>query len=241
MNPKLKIRYCSNPNCSCKKRGRHGKYTHDNGDRLTRIKKLTLITAIILLLATAFLTARVVHTRELDNERLNLKIDLVQQATQRQIERLQIDKVNDQSDLKAKDDKIKQIQSDSDSQINALKSQLQSKAAAQVKLAAAVLQTHPTASVPAACEQYRGLVAQYNWPVDTMLAIAYAESGCSAAAVSPPNYDGLRDYGLFQIHGEPIMDAQANVARAYQKYVTQGLTAWSTYSSGKYLAYLTFV
>lgn len=93
-------------------------------------------------------------------------------------------------------------------------------------------------STPSSCAGYRALVSQYNWPVDTMLAIMQAESGCRADAVSPPNSDGLRDYGLFQIHGEAIMDPAANVARAYGKYTSQGLRAWTTWTSGAYLKYL---
>lgn len=88
------------------------------------------------------------------------------------------------------------------------------------------------------CAAYRGLVAQYAWPVNTMMAIMQAESGCRANAISPLNYDGLSDYGLFQIHGEYILDPAANIARAYGKYTSQGLHAWSTYTNGAYLRYL---
>lgn len=93
------------------------------------------------------------------------------------------------------------------------------------------------------CAQYLPLVEQYNWNARIATAIMQAESTdpagpCDPNAVSPLNYDGLRDYGLFQIHGEPIMRPAANVARAYQKYLSQGWQAWSTYNSGKYQQYL---
>lgn len=88
-----------------------------------------------------------------------------------------------------------------------------------------------------ACDRYRDYFAEYNWNARLMMAICQAESGGDSNAVSPLNYDGLRDYGLMQIHGEAIFDPAANIARAYQKYASQGLRAWSTYTNGKYLAY----
>ena len=125
-----------------------------------------------------------------------------------------------------------------------LNKQLQSKRAAQVTVASAAPVQQVPASAPVAvlasvhCTAYSGLISQYNWPVATMTAICQAESGGNPNAVSPLNYDGLRDYGLFQIHGEAILDPAANVARAYGKYTSQGLGAWSVYNNGRYLSYL---
>lgn len=87
------------------------------------------------------------------------------------------------------------------------------------------------------CDRYRAYFAKYNWNTQLMMAICQAESNGDPNAVSPLNYDGLRDYGLMQIHGEAIFDPAANIYRAYQKYTNQGLRAWSTYTNGKYLAY----
>lgn len=88
------------------------------------------------------------------------------------------------------------------------------------------------------CDQWRGLVSQYGWDVNVMLAIMQAESGCNPGSVSGIDNDGLRDYGLFQIHGEAIMDPAQNIARAYGKFTSQGLHAWSTYTNGAYLRYM---
>lgn len=88
------------------------------------------------------------------------------------------------------------------------------------------------------CDAYRSLISGYAWDVATMMAIMQAESGCDPNAVSPPNYDGLRDYGLMQLHGMYILDPGANIAAAYTKWVSQGYRAWSTYNNGAYLKYL---
>ena len=90
----------------------------------------------------------------------------------------------------------------------------------------------------AGCEQYKPLIAAYNWPVATMMAIMEAESSCIASNVGGPNRNGTYDYGLFQINNEAILDPAQNVARAYGKYTTQGLGAWSVYKTGAYLKYL---
>ena len=83
------------------------------------------------------------------------------------------------------------------------------------------------------CSAYLGLVEQYDWPVDTMMAIMQAESSCNPDAYNPSGC-----YGLFQLMGEDITDPAANIAAAYQKYLDQGLNAWSTYTSGAYLKFL---
>lgn len=88
------------------------------------------------------------------------------------------------------------------------------------------------------CNAYAELIDQYPWNHATAEAICQAESGGNPEAISPLNNDGLRDYGLFQIHGEEILDPAANVARAYQKYVDQGWYAWTTFTSGKYLSFM---
>lgn len=94
------------------------------------------------------------------------------------------------------------------------------------------------ATYPTGCAGYAELIDQYPWDHATAEAICQAESGGDPTDVSPPDSDGLNDYGLFQIHGEAIFNPAANVARAYQKYIDQGWHAWSTYNSGKYLQFL---
>lgn len=88
------------------------------------------------------------------------------------------------------------------------------------------------------CASYDSLFRQYDWDVSVAEAICQAESGGNPNAVSPPNYDGLRDYGLMQIHGQAILNPSANIARAHQKYLSQGWNAWTTYNTGDYLAFL---
>ena len=82
------------------------------------------------------------------------------------------------------------------------------------------------------CEQYRGIVSKYDWPVDTVLRIMKSESGCNPNAVSSTN-----DRGLMQInwvHSDKVggdltklFDPQINLAVAYQIYSTSGWTPWS--------------
>jgi hypothetical protein len=74
----------------------------------------------------------------------------------------------------------------------------------------------------------------------TMAAIAMAESGgCSTA------YNASGATGLWQILGavnpadQPnLTDPSVNAKEAVLKYQSQGLTAWTTYTSGAYKAYI---
>ena len=85
---------------------------------------------------------------------------------------------------------------------------------------------------------------QYSWPVDTMLAIMAAESGCNPQAVNTANSDGSTDTGLMQINSingldpETLMYPTENIRAAYRIYQTQGLKAWSVYSNGKYKQFM---
>lgn len=113
-----------------------------------------------------------------------------------------------------------------------------------VKVAAEVVIPKPapepteTASYASGCSVYDSMFRQYAWNVQTAEAICEAESNGNPYATSPPNYDGLRDFGLMQIHGEKIYNPSANIARAYQKYQSQGWHAWTTYSTGAYARFL---
>jgi len=91
------------------------------------------------------------------------------------------------------------------------------------------------------CAAYQGYFEQYDWSVDTAMAICEAESSGNPYAVSNGdiNPDGVPDYGLMQLHGVDIIDPAANISYAYyHKYLTQGWEAWSTYNSGAYTKYL---
>jgi len=82
--------------------------------------------------------------------------------------------------------------------------------------------------VTGACESYRGLVSKYNWPVDTVLAIMKAESGCNPNAVSPTD-----DHGLMQLHGIRIYDPAKNIRYAYyNKYMQGGFSHWVVCTKG---------
>ena len=81
-------------------------------------------------------------------------------------------------------------------------------------------------------------MAQYSWDWHIMLAIAHAESSCNPNAISPANYDGIKDYGLLQLHGQYVLDPIANIQAAYNKWLRQGYHAWSTFNNGMYLRYM---
>ena len=80
--------------------------------------------------------------------------------------------------------------------------------------------------------------------VPTAVAIALAESSGNPNAVNPSDPGG--SYGLWQInlgaHPEfanaNLMDPQTNANAAFQVYLEQGFGAWSTYTSGAYMRYL---
>lgn len=103
-------------------------------------------------------------------------------------------------------------------------------------------------TVPLACKDYRALVEKYDWPVDTMLAIARAESGCRFDAVGDtwPIAGVLApSCGLFQVRtlpGRPtcdeLKDARVNIEWAYKLYKSGGLNHWSVYTNGSYRQWL---
>lgn len=81
---------------------------------------------------------------------------------------------------------------------------------------------------------------------DTMAAIAMAESGGQVGAVGGPNSDGTYDYGLWQINSSHsqyhktllLTVPQYNAKAAVAIERSQGLKAWTTYTSGAYKKYL---
>lgn len=116
----------------------------------------------------------------------------------------------------------------------------------------------PTYSVGAGCEQYRQLIAKYDWDVRTMMAIMEAESTNQKTGVpcdqsvtgdTTLTYEANgRTYGysvsLFQVRilqGREHCDThdpEVNVDCAYNVWKGQGYTAWSVYTDGKYQKYL---
>ncbi len=79
-----------------------------------------------------------------------------------------------------------------------------------------------------------------------MAAIAEAESGGQSTAVNPTDNNGTQtSWGIWQIsngtHNQPvpnILDPNVNAQQAVAKYQSQGLTAWGTYTSGAYKAFM---
>ncbi len=103
------------------------------------------------------------------------------------------------------------------------------------------------------CEQYRHLVAKYDWDVRTAMAIMQAEStqhgvACNALADNTGlNSDGTNDKGLMQINSVHVphiigdnerFTPSANIRAAYAIYKGGGWSAWSAYNNGSYAKYL---
>lgn len=100
-----------------------------------------------------------------------------------------------------------------------------------------------TATRPGSCEQYRSIVARYDWNVETAMKIMDAETAGSLDGNCNPRADNMADvhrdmngkvycigsHGLFQIscHGGRIYDPAANIRAAYGKYKSQGWAAWT--------------
>jgi hypothetical protein len=74
-------------------------------------------------------------------------------------------------------------------------------------------QANTAPAYPVGCELYLPLVQSYDWPVDQAMLTMSVESGCNPNKVSRTN-----DYGLFQLHDEPVFDPEANVRRGYEKW-----------------------
>ena len=92
----------------------------------------------------------------------------------------------------------------------------------------------PTQRVAGGCEQYRSLIDDYAWNVETALAICNAESGGNANAVNAGDRHEtcLGSYGLFQISCDwftkaNLYDPATNIRLAYGKYLGSGYQPWT--------------
>jgi hypothetical protein len=76
-------------------------------------------------------------------------------------------------------------------------------------------------------------------PDDSFVAaeIATAESGGNSDAISPVNWNGLRDYGLWQIDGDPDAINPVVAARVAISLSDNGSdwNPWTTYLTGAYI------
>lgn len=75
----------------------------------------------------------------------------------------------------------------------------------------------PVRIVSGDCNQYRTILAKYNWNIDQAIFVMQKESGCNPYAVSPTH-----DHGLFQLHNQPVYEPNQNIAIAYSKYIGGG-------------------
>lgn len=110
---------------------------------------------------------------------------------------------------------------------------LRAEARVKANVRVAGVQTKVSAPAPATgdVEQYRSLVAQYDWNVDQALLVMGKESGGNKTAVSSTD-----DHGLMQIHnglanyGQAIYDPATNIKVAYGIWKGRGhgrgWTAW---------------
>ena len=110
-----------------------------------------------------------------------------------------------------------------------------------------IVKTYEPIEYTGDCEEFRTLISNYQWPVETAMAICAAESG---GVPSRKNLgDTHRDangnvicygsFGLFQvgciheptfgISEEDLLDPEQNIEIAYKIYVDGGFYPWSTY------------
>lgn len=106
------------------------------------------------------------------------------------------------------------------------------------------------AYVPAGCDSFIPLLAEYPWDINVALAVLTAESGCNP---SVPNHSDQHrgcagSYGLMQIacvHTqtfgvtvEALYDPATNIRIAYALYKERGWQPWGAYTDGRYQQYL---
>jgi hypothetical protein len=85
-------------------------------------------------------------------------------------------------------------------------------------------------------QDIKALICSYPWPCHEALQVAECESNFKPHAISPPNRNGTRDYGLMQINngawGKPVfgarwdnvLDAKTNLQMAWHIYQTANNT-----------------
>lgn len=117
-----------------------------------------------------------------------------------------------------------------------------------------------TVTIPEEIDEVSKLFYKYDWPVETMIAIAKSENGYEYHKEWMPgidftgNFNGETDRGILMINSstfadfkrrhnvegafEDMFDADKNVAMAFLVYKEQGLNAWTDYRNGRYLKFL---
>ena len=83
-------------------------------------------------------------------------------------------------------------------------------------------------------QDIKALICSYSWPCHEALQVAECESNFKPHAISPPNRNGTRDYGLMQINNgawgkrvfgarwDNVLDAKINLDMAWHIYQTAG-------------------
>lgn len=97
------------------------------------------------------------------------------------------------------------------------------------------------------CEQYRKELQKYDWNVEIAFAVMRAENRACNPSASNSNTNGSVDRGLFQVNSvhknkvktlDDLYNPTTNIRVAYSVYQGSGWAAWSTYKSGRYIAFL---
>jgi len=102
--------------------------------------------------------------------------------------------------------------------------------------------------LPTTCQDYRSIIAKYDWDVSIASAVMMAESSCNPDAVGdtwPINGLLAPSCGLMQVRtlvGRPsceeLKDPQTNIEWSYKLYKANGFQPWSMYNNGQYKKFL---
>lgn len=94
----------------------------------------------------------------------------------------------------------------------------------------------PVTTYTSGVEQWRTLVARYDWNVNTVLAIMRCESGGNPNAVGDRS-TAYSSYGLLQVRALPgrpeptwLLVPENNISYSYSLYKANGYTPWTCYS-----------
>lgn len=188
-----------------------------------RVRPLNMKRIIVSLIATflGLIIGYTGYTYRANHLRLRLELQQTQQQKQ-ELDKKINEQVQQTEQLKKQNDDL-QIQ-------------LQSKKQQQAVLASAVTRVEaPRAVFTGNVEQWRSLVSQYNWNVDTVLAIMRCESGGNPNAVGDRS-TAYASYGLMQVRALPgrpspewLLVPENNIAYAYQLYASSGFRPWTCY------------
>ncbi len=207
-----------------------------------KYKQYIVATVIALLVAIPVSSALANKENTIKIERsqkkeLQLKIEK-EQESKTQIEQKLEQELKSKEQIQQENEKLKADLQAKAERIEAEKIALAKKKAEQAQaIKPAVSAGGATYAGSGNCEAFRSLVSQYNWNVNTAMAVMKAESGCNTMARNTTDNHGvcMGSYGLFQIscHSGAVYDPAQNIAIAYQKYQARGWQPWGVCTSGK--------